>query len=145
MEPVTLLSEGDLPDLARLYGELIDSPTDLIAMRASFKRINADPNYTLVGIRDDAGRLVGSALGILCHDIIGQCRPWMAVENVIVSAAARGNGVGRQLMSALEGVARSSGCSYVALTSSITRREAHAFYRSIGYSDAGEVAFRTYL
>ncbi len=32
----------------------------------------------------DNENLLGSLLGIMCHDVVGKCRPLMILENVIV-------------------------------------------------------------
>jgi hypothetical protein len=34
-------------------------------------------------------------MGILCEELYGQCRPFMAVEDVIVDQAHRRRGIGR--------------------------------------------------
>ena len=54
------------------------------------------------------------------------------VEEVMVDAAARGQGVGRQLMTAAESWAEDSGAAYVSLAS----RRSGAFYDALGYEDS---------
>ncbi|MET4224775.1 GNAT family N-acetyltransferase [Oerskovia enterophila] len=58
--------------------------------------------------------------------------PVVWVEEVMVDAAVRGQGVGRQLMTASEDWAADSGAAYVSLAS----RRSGDFYRALGYEDS---------
>ncbi|MDO3410849.1 GNAT family N-acetyltransferase [Saccharibacillus sp. CPCC 101409] len=124
----------ELPLLGALYEELLDKPSDPAAMAETFAAIEHDPNYYLLGAYDGE-RLLGSVMGVVCRDLIADCRPFMVVENVIVSAAARGKRVGRLLMEELERTGRELRCGYALLVSSGYRKEAHAFYESLGYDE----------
>jgi ribosomal protein S18 acetylase RimI-like enzyme len=114
---------------------LLDEENDLDRMRALFALILKDQNYHLLGAKKE-GQLVGSLVGIVCHDLIGKCLPFMVVENVIVTKTMRHRGVGRMLMTAVEKVAQARGCRYIMLVSAITREQAPAFYQSLGYESA---------
>jgi len=129
------LTEDDLPQLLALQAELLDETGDLDRMRALLAVIRRDPNYALLGVKKD-GSLVGSLAGIVCHDLIGSCIPFMVIENVIVAAAFRHQGVGRMLMTAVEEIAQTRGCRYIMLVSARTRQQAPAFYHSMGYASA---------
>lgn len=142
MISIRALTEQDLPALVELYRELYHVPTDLAAMSDSFRRMTANPDYRVLGAFTADGEMVGSALAIICLEIIGRCRPWAMVENVIVSDRVRGQGLGRRLMEELEAYAQERGCSYIQLTSSMDREPAHRFYQSIGYSGDRVKAFR---
>lgn len=140
MITVRPLLEQDLPDLLTLYNELYHVPTEPDRMRVSFRQMTSSPDYLVVGAFTDEGELVGSALSVICLDMIAGCRPWAMVENVIVTGRVRGQGVGRLLMDELERFARERGCSYIQLTTS--RPSAHQFYTALGYSDDLVRAFR---
>lgn len=56
---------------------------------------------------------------------------WLAA--LAVAADLRGEGIGRQLMLAVEREARLLGCTHIALESSVWREEAHRFYSALGY------------
>jgi ribosomal protein S18 acetylase RimI-like enzyme len=79
---------------------------------------------------------VGSLTGIVCHDLIGRCIPFMVIENVIVSKKSRRQGVGKRLMQEIEKIARASECRYIMLVSAVTREQAPVFYHSLGYAFA---------
>ncbi|NGZ75656.1 GNAT family N-acetyltransferase [Saccharibacillus alkalitolerans] len=134
MIDIRKLEARDLPPLAALYGELVEEKSSPEAMRDPFAAIAADERYVLLGAFEEE-RLAGSVMGIVCYDLIGGCRPFMVVENVIVSDAFRGRKVGRLLMEKLEEIARENRCAYSLLVSSGFRKEAHAFYESLGYTE----------
>ena len=131
---IRTLQETDLPQLAVLYEQLVEEPSSPQRMRETFAKLAADPNYRLLGAFEDE-RLAGSVMGVVCHDLIGDCRPFMVVENVIVSDAFRGKKVGKLLMEELERIARECRCAYALLVSSGFRTEAHAFYEALGYTE----------
>lgn len=138
--PVT---EQDLPGLLALYDELYPVPTNPDRMRENFRQMAATPDYLVFGAFTEQGELVGSALAIICPDILAGCQPWAMVENVIVTERVRGQGVGRLVLNALEEFARRRGCSYIQMTTS--RPDAHGFYSAIGYSGDVVRAFRKTL
>jgi GNAT superfamily N-acetyltransferase len=57
------------------------------------------------------------------------------VMALVVSDAYRRHQVGRMLMMSLETIARNSGCIKMEVTSGIQRDDAHAFYKSLGYTE----------
>ena len=122
----------ELPQLAALLRELTGLATPPDRLGAAHAALAANPGARVLGARHE-GRLAGAACGFLCPDIVGACRPFLVVENVVVAPAWRLLGVGRLLMDALEGWARQRDCSYALLVSGPTRREAHAFYAALGY------------
>jgi len=141
---VARITESDLDALASLLEELSGYPTDRKRMIRALRAIRGDRSYILLGARLD-GILAGTAMGILCRDLVGDCRPFMVVENVIVSAAVRGSGVGTALMNALEREADARGCLYINIVSSMHRAGAHRFYESLGYPPDAARGFRKYL
>jgi GNAT superfamily N-acetyltransferase len=53
---------------------------------------------------------------------------------LVVDARARGRGLGRRLVTAVEEWARSRGLEQMAVRSNVTRRESHPFYERLGYA-----------
>lgn len=139
------LSEQDLDSLVSLYNELYHVPTHLGRMRESFRTMATNPDYLVIGAFTEQGELVGSALAIICLDLIAACKPWAVVENVIVTDRVRGQGIGKLLLNKVEEFAHYRGCSYIQLTSSYDRQPAHRFYKAIGYSDDIVLTFRKRL
>ena len=141
---ISKIEFSDLPDLAALYKKLVDKQTDIEKMQKSFQRIEMDSNYWVLGARNQ-GRLVGSAMGIICHDLVGACRPFMVIENVIVKGDSRNQGVGKRLMSALEHQAICRECYYAILVSSNNQHLAHDFYTANGYDSKTYRGFKKYF
>ena len=141
---VTVLTEQDLPDLVRLYKQFHGEDSSLEEMRITFRRLENDMDYCLLGVREE-GRLIGSVMGILCWELYGPCRPFMVVEDVIVDQGHRRRGVGSKLMRAIERVALRHDCSYIMLVTDANRTDALGFYEHLGYHPDRYRACKKYL
>lgn len=142
---IAKITYDDLDDLANLYEELIERKTNLQKFNKSFEWINSNKDYLLIGAKDDNGNLVGSLLGIVCQDLIGECKPFLVIENVIVKSDCRKMGIGKELMSFIEEFARTRNCYFTMLVSAFSRKDAHKFYESIGYTKDVVKGFKKYL
>lgn len=136
---------SDLKSLSELYEELNGITTDINKMRDNLEWILLNPDYYLMCVKNEINQLIGSALGIVCHDIVGECRPFMVLENMIVSKKYRKLGVGKKLVQQVEQIARNRNCYYIMLVSLLKRKEAHKFYQSLGYSLDVVQGFKKYL
>ncbi len=87
---------------------------------------------------------VGTATCVVVPNLTRGGRPYMLIENVVVSAAVRRRGVGRRLLDAALGLAVAAGCYKVQLLSNATRVEAHAFYEACGFRPLAQ-GYRMYL
>lgn len=59
------------------------------------------------------------------------------ITALVVAQAARGSGVGRQLVDRALDTARAWGCKRVIVTTHVRRADAHAFYERIGFELTG--------
>ncbi|WP_246072902.1 GNAT family N-acetyltransferase [Paenibacillus dokdonensis] len=141
VKPIT---EDDLLALSHLYEELMGIPTNEERMKEVFKSAEASGNYHILGAFHE-GELAGSLMGIICLDFVGTCRPFMVIENVIVSDRIRRQGIGKKLMAEIEQIARDKGCAYIIFVSGEKRKEAHIFYEKLGYRDEQAEGFRKHL
>lgn len=139
------ITYDDLGELVNLYEELLERKTNLQKFNENFDWINLNRNYILIGAKDDNKNLVGSLLGIICHDLGGECRPFIVVENVVVKNDYRGMGIGKKLMSYIEDFARMRNCYFTMLVSAYKRKDAHKFYESIGYDNDVVKGYKKYL
>jgi GNAT superfamily N-acetyltransferase len=109
-----------------------------------FRYIQQNGHYHVLGAFYN-GELVGSVMGIECMDLVGQCKPFMVVENVIVSDQVRRQGIGQKLMLQIERIARDLGCEYMILVSGDQRKEAHNFYEKLGFKDEKVQGYRKHF
>lgn len=128
------ITQEDLIHLKQIYEELIEEPTDLASLEKQFKELDRDPHYYLLGAKD-GDELAGTVMGVICRDLIADSRPFMVIENVIVSQHHHRKGVGQLLMNELERIAVEHHCGYMILVSSGHRTAAHRFYENLGYTE----------
>jgi ribosomal protein S18 acetylase RimI-like enzyme len=126
------LTEYDIAPLAELFRQFWGEKSSPKKMRSTFSRLATQPAYILFAAKQN-DRLVGFAMGIICEDLYGNCKPFMVIEDVIVDKNQRGNGVGSALMRELEKCAIDHDCYQVIFVTEADRAEALGFYRSLGY------------
>jgi ribosomal protein S18 acetylase RimI-like enzyme len=129
------LKSEELQSLKELYEDGFEgSKTDLDSMLKTFDLIKDNANYHILNAKIN-GNVVGSVMGVVCYELFGKCLPFMVVENVVVSSAYRRRGIARQLLMALEEIAKQEMCTTVLFVSSAHRAGAHKLYESLGYGD----------
>ncbi len=127
----------DLPSLLELYREFDQAYDPLsdeggVDYRSLWLQVAADPRQQVLAAVG-GGVLLGSATVVIVPNLGHHGRPWAAVENVVVRRDCRGRGVGTALLTEAGRIARSHGCYKLALTTNLQRRQAHAFYRHLGW------------
>lgn len=135
----------DIKEYAKLCDELFGSQTNLVELEKVLKKILTNEDYILVGIKNEEGELIGSVMGILCQDTVGGCRPFVVLENLIVSPKYRKMGLGKRLIFFIEDWAKENNSYFVMFMSLAKRKEAHTFYESLGYSQEISNGFKKYL
>jgi GNAT superfamily N-acetyltransferase len=120
---------GDAAGLVPLAEEL-GYPASLDVLRVRLARLLARADQA-VFVAADGSELVGwvhvQEYAALTSEPLG------LVTGLVVARHARGRGVGRALMVLAEDWARARGLAGMRLRSRVARREAHAFYRRLGY------------
>jgi GNAT superfamily N-acetyltransferase len=130
--PKPQLREAKPADAARLV-ELIDELGHAIDEKqlrknlAGLKKVGETPLVATLD-REVVG-LVGMHRTVTIH----RDAPLGRITILVVTKAAQGTNVGRQLVEAAEDWCRKKGCKLVEVTSNDRRAEAHAFYRHMGY------------
>lgn len=105
---------------------------------ADLRRAMGGPASTVLAACDDAGRLLGTAM--VGHD--GH-RGW--VYYLAVTASARGQGLGQQLMRACEQWVRQRDVPKLQLMVRRTNPGVIGFYEALGYADADTVVLGRFL
>ncbi|WP_044478960.1 GNAT family N-acetyltransferase [Paenibacillus antibioticophila] len=134
----------DIQKLSILYEELTNKPTNINKLINTYSNLINNKDYIVLGAYQD-DELVGSLMGIVCQDLVGECKPFMVIENVVVAKSARRMGIGRDLMIKIEQIARERDCYYIIFVSGGQRVEAHAFYKSLGFKEENVEGYRKHL
>ena len=117
----------------------------LTKLEVVLTKIISNPDYILVGAKDETGKLVGSVMGITCFYTVGECRSFMVLENLIVRENCRRLGIGKKLVEYIEAQAREKNCYFIMLMSLIKRKQAHQFYENLGYLANIAKSYKKYL
>jgi predicted N-acetyltransferase YhbS len=142
IKPITI---SDIERYAILCDELFNSKTNLVKLEVVLTKLISNPDYILVGAENESGELLGTVMGITCFDTVGECRPFMVLENLIVRENCRRLGIGKKLVEYIEVQAREKSCYFIMLMSLIKRKEAHQFYETLGYSADIAKGYKKYL
>lgn len=137
------IKASDLQDLHELYMELCGEG-NFERMKTTFVEIDKNEAYYLIGAEVE-GKIVGTLMGIVCHDLAGKYIAFMTIENVIVLDAYRGKGIAKKLFEYIEEIACEHQCSYIYLVSGNNREIAHQMYNRLGYKSDNVKGFKKFL
>ena len=115
-----------LVDLIALLEHRVDATG--IARRVAALGIAGIPQ--LVAAEGDA---VYGLCGLHLMTAIHRDAPVGRITILVVREDARGQGLGRRLVSAAEDIMRARGCAFLEITSNRRLEQAHEFYEAIGY------------
>ncbi|HCT80743.1 MAG TPA: GNAT family N-acetyltransferase [Micromonosporaceae bacterium] len=134
-----------LDEMDEFYG---DEPTETRDERLAQVRAYVFESLsplTVIVARADDGPVVGLASCSLLWPAARTSRS-LYLKELYVLRHWRGKGVGKQLMTAVEGIAEDLGCSRVEFTTDTANEEAQAFYGSLGYTvNNGKLFYRRAL
>lgn len=137
MNPTPSVRQARATDSALIAGLLreLGYPVtpDLVPERLS--RLAGD-SRTAVLVAELGAEVVGLAT-VHLFDAVHADQPVALLTALVVTASARGSGVGRQLVEAAESFAREAGCGRIMVTTAEHRSGAHAFYQRLGWEYAG--------
>lgn len=139
---IRLATVEELPDVLRLYhdtGVERDSSLTLADAEQWFQRIQQYPNYTLwiATLKELDDRRIGTFALLVMDNLVHHGSPSGIVEGVAVDPEFQGQGIGRQMMQVAMAQCRAAGCYKLSLTTNLRRKEAHAFYESLGFQKHG--------
>lgn len=132
MITIDKLRQEDLQGLKELYENAFGGETDYEKMNRTYHEIMNDESHIILCAKIN-GLVVGSILGIVCKELIGQSTPFMVLEDVAVLEPHRRLGIAKQLMLKMEEHAKLRKCNMIIFVSSEHRIGAHNLYESLGY------------
>lgn len=151
MVVVRMAIEADIPRILELYDELVITTAPKKFNRNSaaddyrkvFLQIAADPRHELL-VAEEQGKVVGTVVLIIVPNLSHNASPWALMENMVVDSEYRRQGIGKLLTDYAVRRAKAERCFEIQLSSTNSRKEAHAFYRSMGFK-AEAHGFRRYV
>jgi N-acetylglutamate synthase-like GNAT family acetyltransferase len=104
----------------------------------------ANSNNTHLLVCDDSGEIIATALVCLCEDVMFDNQPFALIENLVVSADYKREGIGKSMMDYIEAFCLEQDCSKIMLQTSSENRDARDFYTAMGYDPDAKIGFVKY-
>lgn len=132
----------DFEAISRLYAQLnIDDPSVIGPHYVRvFEQILEREGLDILVVEID-GEILGAAYLNLIPNLSRGGRPYAVVENVVIAAHRRGEGLGRLLMDVTLQRAWEAGCYKAMLQTGSKTPRTHAFYRACGFADDVKTAY----
>ena len=129
----------DLPEIVRMLSddflgatrERYENPLPESYLKA-FEEIDADKNNELI-VAEMNDEVVGTLQITFTPSISFQGGKRATVESVRVDAKYRGRGIGKELMKWAIERAKRENCVAIQLTTNADRKDAHRFYKNLGF------------
>lgn len=126
---------GDFDAVMELYRQLHPKDPVVVDGRAAevFADIVRTPGLRLFVLEVD-GVVVATTYLNLIPNLTRGVKPYAVIENVVVDAAYRGRGLGKEIMAGTLQAAWAAGCYKAMLQTGSRTPATHAFYRRCGFS-----------
>jgi GNAT superfamily N-acetyltransferase len=125
---------ADATRIAELLGQL-GYPSEEEAVRRRLERLERS-GADITWVAEVDGEVVG-LVGIHVSQVLAYDGDAAKVSEIVVDDRYRRQGIGARLMELAEDEARRRGCVVLFLTTAERRRDAHAFYRKLGFEETG--------
>lgn len=135
------MKKDDIPELEVLYRLYWNEKSNIEKMKTKFDELEKNDSYIFLSAEKN-GKLLGSVMGIVCEELYGECKPFLVIENLVVSQKAQKQGVGRALMKEAEKFAKQRGCKQIILVTESEREDALAFYPKVGFPKGTNSGFK---
>ena len=132
------IKEADLPAIKRLLLELMDAieNTEGFDIEQSVENcrimLNYPGHYMLVA-RDNDNVL--GFVNFTSRRVIMHPNPSGLIDELVVTKASRGSGIGRKLMLAAIDKCRQLGCGEVEVSTEKSNKNAREFYKALGFEE----------
>jgi ribosomal protein S18 acetylase RimI-like enzyme len=122
----------DFPELYNLMSQLMyKNPPDRAKMESAYREALGDPTVK-IAVFDDGQEIVGM-ISVSVHHTLHHFG-WVAlIDEMVVSERARRRGVGKTLVDWAKAEAKNMGADTLELHSAEYRKDAYAFYQSLGF------------
>ena len=129
---IRICKQDDFPLIFKLLKTLwADFDLNFEDLQAVYFKAIQSENQKLI-----VGTIKGQILGFCSLTIKNNL--WLAgnlghVDEIVVDESFRGQGIGKKLMERITEIAKENSCKRIELDSAFHRKNAHGFYKSIGY------------
>ena len=123
----------DAQDLEYICRTSLGHDTTAALLEKRIEALSHNDNYRLLVYENGSGHQVLGFIQAEKYNLLYGEDGWNIIA-LAVSPEARRQGIGRQLLSALEAQAVKEGYAFIRLNCNIIRTDAHAFYQQMGYT-----------
>jgi ribosomal protein S18 acetylase RimI-like enzyme len=127
----------DAPRVLSLLDELENTVSDPLIFDSIFKEYLADPDAFLY-VAEDASAGISAFISCKGQNLLHHQGKVFEIQELIVTMAEQGKGIGRTLINQVREEVQRRGAKSLEVTSNKRRKEAHAFYQSVGFSNSHE-------
>ena len=139
---IRIAKQEDADEICRLYRQLSNS-SDICVLPEKIKDFKKDANNVLLVVEINK-QICGTALVIICPDVMFKSQPFAVIENLIVNNDKRNKGIGTALFKYIERYCWDKDCSKIMLLSSKERENAHVFFKKFGFDESLKKGFVKY-
>lgn len=137
------LNENDLESLIKLYEQLDGANGEYSvedARKVWRQEIEGNKKIKYFGAVEN-GKVISTCYCLIIPNLTRLGSSIAFVENVVTDKEYRGQGLGRKVMEMAIEFARKNNCYKVILQSASFRKEAHQFYKNLGFDGESKKAF----
>lgn len=134
---IRLVEITDIQGIKLLVDELENTNSDAAIFASIFHDYLLDPNSLMYVTENNAGHLL-AFISCRGHRLLHHQGMVFEIQELIVTKAAQGKGIGRALINQVREEVQRRGAKSLEVTSNKRRKEAHAFYQSMGFRNSHE-------
>jgi PhnO protein len=127
----------DAPRVKSLLDELEHIISDPLIFDSIFQEYLDDPDV-LFYVAEDLSNGISAFISCKGQNLLHHQGKVFEIQELIVTVAEQGKGIGRALVEATLHEVRMRGAKSLEVTSNKRRKEAHAFYQSVGFKNSHE-------
>lgn len=139
---VRLAAHADVPDLIRLYAQLIPDvrPTQG-DVETALARIADDPDRSVIIVGEVEGAVVATCQLIVYDNLIRSPKRKAVIDSVVVDEPVRNHGIGSAMIHWGLDELKRRGCAIIYVSSASVREVAPRLYKSAGFETFGTAFF----
>ncbi len=132
---VRLAKKSDYKEVMKLYNLFVGENRYKTPKDDSFNKV-VGSKTGFIHIAEENGVILGYAT-LSIHNVVRYPKPIAVLDELYVIRKARKQGVGKSLMIAAIGRAKSKGCQRFYIDSHFKHKTAHKFYKNLGFVSYG--------